>query len=160
MTLSLCKQLDDRRRQRPEALAYVIDGVGRSNEVSIDHVFRIANGLIAAGIGKGDRVAVLSRNSVECAEVMTGILCSGASMVPVPSTATSEAQRNMLADSAVKGLFVSDDYRAAALDQFLDLPSIRSELRFALESACDVFSALKQALLHCAIDFSILAQVR
>ena len=140
MTLSLCNQLDDRRRQRPDAFAYVIDGVGRSNEVSIDHVFRIANGLIAAGIGKGDRIAVLSRNSVECAEVMTGILCSGASMVPVPSTATPEAQRNMLADSAVKGLFVSDDYREAALDQFLDLPSIRCELRFALESACDVFS--------------------
>jgi long-chain acyl-CoA synthetase len=140
VTLSLCNQLDDRRRQRPDAFAYVIDGAGRSNEVSIDHVFRIANGLIAAGIGKGDRIAVLSRNSVECAEVMTGILCSGASMVPVPSTATPEAQRNMLADSAVKGLFVSDDYREAALDQFLDLPSIRSELRFALESACDVFS--------------------
>ncbi|MDA8662113.1 acyl--CoA ligase [Luminiphilus sp.] len=140
MTLSLCNQLDDRRRQRPDAFAYVIDGVGRSNEVSIDHVFRIANGLIAAGIGKGDRIAVLSRNSIECAEVMTGILCSGASMVPVPSTATPEAQRNMLADSAVKGLFVSDDYREAALDQFLDLPSIRCELRFALESACDVFS--------------------
>ena len=93
MTLSLCNQLDDRRRQRPDAFAYVIDGVGRSNEVSIDHVFRIANGLIAAGIGKGDRIAVLSRNSIECAEVMTGILCSGASMVPVPSTATPEAQQ-------------------------------------------------------------------
>ena len=132
MTISLCERLESRRQSRPNKLAYIIDGVERSNEASIDHVFRIANGLIAAGIGKGDRVAVLSRNSVECAEVMTGILCSGASMVPVPNTATPEAQRNMLLDSAVKGLFVSDQYREAALTHFSDLPAIRDDLRFAL----------------------------
>ena len=43
----------------------------------------------------------------------------------------------MLADSAIKGLFVSDDYREAALAYFLDVPSIRPDLRFALETACD-----------------------
>ena len=69
MTISLCERLESRRQSKPNKLAYIIDGVERSNEASIDHVFRIANGLIAAGIGKGDRVAVLSRNSVECAEV-------------------------------------------------------------------------------------------
>jgi acyl-CoA synthetase (AMP-forming)/AMP-acid ligase II len=82
VTISLCERLEERRQSKPDALAYIIDGVERSNLSSIDRVFRIANGLIAAGIGKGDRVAVLSRNSVECAEVMTGILCAGASMVP------------------------------------------------------------------------------
>ena len=139
MTLSLCERLDSRRTNQPARLAYIIDGVERDNKTSIDHVFRIANGLIAAGIGKGDRIAVLSRNSIECAEVMTGILCSGASMVPVPNTATPEAQRNMLLDSAVKGLFVSDQYRDAALEHFVDIPSIRADLRFALETACEQF---------------------
>ena len=138
-TLSLCERLDSRRTNQPARLAYIIDGVERDNKSSIDHVFCIANGLIAAGIGKGDRVAVLSRNSVECAEVMTGILCSGASMVPVPNTATPEAQRNMLLDSAVKGLFVSDQYRNSALEHFMDIPSIRADLRFALETACEQF---------------------
>ena len=94
MTLSLCERLDSRRKNDPRRLAYVIDGVERDNQTSIDHVFRVANGLIASGIGKGDRIAVVSRNSVECAEVMTAILCSGASMVPVPSTASPEAQRS------------------------------------------------------------------
>ena len=139
MTLSLCERLDSRRTNQPARLAYIIDGVERDNKASIDHVFRIANGLIAAGIGKGDRIAVLSRNSIQCAEVMTGILCSGASMVPVPNTATPEAQRNMLLDSAVKGLFVSDQYRDAALEHFMDIPSIRADLRFALETACEQF---------------------
>lgn len=139
VTLSLSGRLDRRRIHHPARLAYVIDGVERDNQTSIDHVFRIANGLIASGIGKGDRIAVLSRNSVECAEVMTAILCSGASMVPVPSTATAEAQKNMLLDSAVKGLFVSDQYRDAALAHFMDVPTLRPDLRFALESACDQF---------------------
>lgn len=151
MTISLCERLESRRQSKPNKIAYIIDGVERCNEASIDHVFRIANGLIAAGIGKGDRVAVLSRNSVECAEVMTGILCSGASMVPVPNTATPEAQRNMLLDSAVKGLFVSDQYRASALAHFMDLPSIRGDLRFALETPCEQFPD------HCAwaANFSV-----
>ena len=140
VTLSLSGRLDRRRIHHPARLAYVIDGVERDNQTSIDHVFRIANGLIASGIGKGDRIAVLSRNSVECAEVMTAILCSGASMVPVPSTATAEAQKNMLLDSAVKGLFVSDQYREAALEHFMDLPTVRCDLRFALETPCETFT--------------------
>ena len=140
MTISLCERLESRRQLAPQRLAYIIDGIERTNQDSIDHVFRMANGLRAKGIGKGDRVAVLSRNSVECAEVMTAILCSGASMVPVPNTATPQAQRNMLLDSAVKGLFVSDQYRDAALRHFMDLPTIRHELRFAMETPCEQFA--------------------
>ena len=45
----------------------------------------------------------------------------------------------MLLDSAVKGLFVSDQYRDAALEHFVDIPSIRADLRFALETACEQF---------------------
>ena len=140
MTISLCEQLDRRRQAYPNQLAYVIDDNERDNQTSIDHVFRLANGLLAAGIGKGDRIAVLSRNSVECAEAMTAILCSGASMVPVPNTATPDAQKNMLLDSAVKGLFVSDQYREAALEHFMDLPTVRCDLRFALETPCEIFT--------------------
>ena len=61
-------------------------------------------------------------------------------MVPVPNTATPQAQRNMLLDSAVKGLFVSDQYRDAALRHFMDLPTIRHELRFAMETPCEQFA--------------------
>ena len=138
MTISLCQRLEQRRAEKPIGLAYIIDERSRSNKNSIDHVFRIANGLRSLGIGKGDRIAVLSRNSVECAEAMTGILAAGASMVPIPSTATADAQRNMLEDSAVKGLFVSDQYRDAALEHFRGVESIKPELRFALETPCDV----------------------
>lgn len=140
MTISLCQRLEQRRAEKPIGLAYIIDERSRSNKDSIDHVFRVANGLRSLGIGKGDRIAVLSRNSVECAEAMTAILAAGASMVPIPSTATADAQRNMLEDSAVKGIFVSDQYRDAALEHFMGVESIRPELRFALETACDVFA--------------------
>jgi hypothetical protein len=49
VTISLCERLEERRQSKPDALAYIIDGVERSNLSSIDRVFRIANGLIAAG---------------------------------------------------------------------------------------------------------------
>jgi hypothetical protein len=48
VTISLCERLEERRQSKPDALAYIIDGVERSNLSSIDRVFRIANGLIAA----------------------------------------------------------------------------------------------------------------
>ena len=41
-----------------------------------DRVNRVANALIALGVAKGDRVAILSRNSVRYVETFFGILSS------------------------------------------------------------------------------------
>jgi acyl-CoA synthetase (AMP-forming)/AMP-acid ligase II len=58
-------------------------------------------------------------------------------MVPIPNTAAPEAQRNMLIDSGVMGIFVSDQYRDAAIDHLLDVTTLSADLCFALETPCD-----------------------
>jgi fatty-acyl-CoA synthase len=56
-----------------------------------EQIRRVAGALAALGVGKGDRVAVLSRNSIEYAETFIGILAAGACTVPLPTMASSEA---------------------------------------------------------------------
>jgi len=74
------------------------------------HVARVSNALIGMGIGKGDRVALLSRNSIEYSEAFMGILGAGACAVPLPSLASGEALDLMLKDSATKILILSRAY--------------------------------------------------
>ncbi|MFI5280243.1 MAG: class I adenylate-forming enzyme family protein [Gemmatimonadales bacterium] len=74
-------------------------------------ICRASGALAALGVGKGDRVAVLSRNSIEYAEVFVGILAAGACTVPLPTMASSEALELMLRDSGSKVVIVSSAYR-------------------------------------------------
>ncbi len=82
-------------------------------------VNRVANALAALGFKKGDRVGMLSRNSVEICEVFLGCLCAGGCAVPLPSMVSPEALRLMLEDSNVKALFVSKEMRSN-LDPFVE----------------------------------------
>ena len=77
------------------------------------HMNCIANGLIALGIEKGDRVALLSRNSIEYSEALVGVLAAGACAVPLPIMVSSEALEMMMRDSGSRVLLVSAAYRSA-----------------------------------------------
>ena len=69
---------------------------------------RIANGLLGQGLQRGDRVAVLLRNSVEWVELFFGLAHAGLTCVPV----------NVLLNPAeVVRLFEDADVRAFVLDQ-------------------------------------------
>lgn len=83
------------------------------------HVNRIANALIALGIRKGDRVALLSRNSIEYSESFVGVLAAGACAVPLPTMVRPEAIELMLRDSGARVLMVSAGYRES-VDPCLD----------------------------------------
>ncbi|MYM55446.1 class I adenylate-forming enzyme family protein [Thalassovita mangrovi] len=80
---------------------------------------RVANALIALGVGKGDRIAVLSPNSTAYAEIFIGTLKAGACVVPLSTMASSEALEKMVKDSGSKVLFLADHYRDLAAP-FLD----------------------------------------
>jgi acyl-CoA synthetase (AMP-forming)/AMP-acid ligase II len=98
---------------------------------------RIANALIGLGVGKGDRVALLSRNSLEYSESFLGVLAAGACAVPLPTMVTPEAVELMLRDSGAKVLLVSAacrklvEERAGALGGLL--PGGRIGLDFEAE---------------------------
>ncbi len=67
------------------------------------------NGLLALGIQKGDRVAILSENRPEWAIADFGILAAGAITVPLFSTLTAAQVGYILKDSGSKILCVSTE---------------------------------------------------
>jgi acyl-CoA synthetase (AMP-forming)/AMP-acid ligase II len=77
-------------------------------------VDRIASALVASGLAKGDRVAVLSDNSIEYAEVFFGALRAGACVVPLATSAARDALDRMVADCGARAFFASAKYGEVA----------------------------------------------
>ena len=72
-------------------------------------VMSVARALIAWGIVKGDRVAILSENRPEWSTADFAILLLGAVVVPVYATLTDEQTAHILRDSGTKAIFVSNE---------------------------------------------------
>jgi acyl-CoA synthetase (AMP-forming)/AMP-acid ligase II len=96
---------------QPDRAALIQDDRAVTWREMNEQIRRVAGALASLGVGKGDRVAVLSRNSIEYAEAFIGILASGACTVPLPTMASTEALELMLKDSRSKVLIVSSAYR-------------------------------------------------
>ena len=73
---------------------------------------RLANALIAAGMGRGDKIVVLMANSVEILEVMFGIVRAGACVVPLSGLLTAEQVATLIDDCGASALFCSAEYSA------------------------------------------------
>ena len=71
------------------------------------NVARVAHTLHAWGIGKGDRIAILSENRPEWTTVDFAALLLGAVTVPIYSTLTGEQTAALLQDSGARVLFLS-----------------------------------------------------
>jgi long-chain acyl-CoA synthetase len=71
-----------------------------------DGVRELAKGLIAAGIGEGDRVALMSRTRYEWTLADYAIWAAGAVTVPVYETSSAEQVEWMLRDSGSRALIV------------------------------------------------------
>ena len=72
---------------------------------------RVANGLLAAGCGRGERVGVVMDNTAAMVEVLFGALKAGAAIVPLNPSVTDDALAAMLADAEVRAVFVSEGHR-------------------------------------------------
>jgi long-chain acyl-CoA synthetase len=86
-------------------------------------VTQVAAGLREAGVGKGDVVGVILRNSPEYLEVWWGILWLGAVFNPVNPDLTGREAAGILADSGATTVVCSEE--AAAALQEHDLPALR-----------------------------------
>ena len=74
---------------------------------------RVARALMASGLAKGDKIAVLSTNSIEYLEVFMGALRAGICVVPLSTMGAVDALEGMLDDSDSRVFFLGK--------QFLDL---------------------------------------
>ncbi|PJE34443.1 4-coumarate--CoA ligase [Pseudooceanicola lipolyticus] len=101
--------------RRAPAREALVCGATRLSWSELDaRVNRVANALLARGLGRGDNIAVLSPNSVAYAELFLGILRAGACVTPLSTMASAEALEKMLADCDAKALFLADTYRGLA----------------------------------------------
>ena len=81
----------------------------------LDEVRRAAKGLIAAGIGPGERVALMSRTRYEWTLLDYAIWYAGAVTVPVYVTSSPAEVRWILSDSAARAVVVDTDEQADAV---------------------------------------------
>src|SRR3984957_2024983 len=90
-----------------------------------DEVTALAKGLIAAGIGAGDRVALLSRTRYEWTLADYAILAAGAVTVPIYETSSAEQVEWILSDSGARALIAETPAHIAAIAERLGrLPAV------------------------------------
>lgn len=91
---------------------------------ALDRARKIALGSVALGVGKGDRVAVLSANRVEWSLIDWANICIGALTVPLYASSTPAQAEYIIGHSGASALFVESVERLAKID--LQAPSLRS----------------------------------
>ena len=99
-----------RDHKRSDTLNYKKDGrwIPISSDELLTRARRIAAGLYALGVRRGDRVAILSESRPEWTLIDAGCLFAGAIDVPIYPTLTPPQVRYILKDSGARVLAVSN----------------------------------------------------
>jgi long-chain acyl-CoA synthetase len=99
--------LQNSRLQHPDKVALVCGG-RRLTYADLDSMAdRLANGLLAHSIRRGDRVAILLPNSVEAVIAIFAILKAGATFVFLNRSMKFDKLSHVLGDCQASGLFIS-----------------------------------------------------
>jgi long-chain acyl-CoA synthetase len=93
----------------PDALAYVLDGRTLTFAELDDRSSRVAQALAAAGVGTGDRVAILDKNCLEYFEVLFGAAKLNAVLVAVNWRLAPPEAAFIVNDAAAKVLVVGQE---------------------------------------------------
>ena len=94
----------------PSGLATVFRDRRRNWAESAARIFRLAGGLSALGIDKGDRVAILALNSDRYFEALFAVPAAGAAIVPINTRLAPPEIAFILEDSGAKALLVDDAF--------------------------------------------------
>jgi long-chain acyl-CoA synthetase len=108
-----------------------------------DEVAALAKGFMAAGIGEGDRVALLSRTRYEWTVVDYALWAAGAVTVPVYETSSAEQVEWILTDSGAQAIVVETPARLQAIGEVLRrLPGVRRTWLIEADAAAPSLDAL------------------
>ena len=95
-----------------------------------DEVVAAAKGLIASGIGAGDRVAILAATRYEWTLLDFAIWTAGAVTVPIYVTSSAEQIKWILSDSGSVAIIAETDEHLARVEQVRsDVPSLKNVWR-------------------------------
>jgi len=92
---------------------------------------RVANQLLAKGIEKGDKVAILMNNSVDMFRILFGIVKAGACVVPISTLLTDRQVTTLLSDSGSKILFAGADVSDLAQSAVTNVDCLRPDGRIS-----------------------------
>ncbi len=82
-----------------------------------DEVRAVAKGFVAAGVGVGERVGLMSRTRYEWTVLDYALWYAGAVTVPIYETSSAEQVEWILADSGAVGVLLESDRNVAVYDQ-------------------------------------------
>src|SRR5665811_166041 len=85
-----------------------------------DLIDRMRGGLASLGVGRGDRVAIISNNRVEWAVIAGATYMLGGTVVPMYETQLDKDWKYIIADCAAKMLVVADEAIAGRVSAFGD----------------------------------------
>jgi long-chain acyl-CoA synthetase len=103
------------------------DGVWRdvTSAEFLAEVSRLARGLMASGIGLGDRVGIMSRTRYEWTLADYAIWFAGGVTVPIYETSSAEQVQWILSDSGAVAVVLESDRHLAVFDEVAaDLPGV------------------------------------
>jgi fatty-acyl-CoA synthase len=104
----------------PGQVALIGAGEVRTYAELAENTTRLAHGLAARGVGRGDRVAFLGLNSIELVETMFATAKLGAVFVPLNTRLAPPETAYILADSGAKLLIA-----APGFDEVIGAPQVR-----------------------------------
>lgn len=85
---------------------------------------RVANALVGLGLGRGDSVAVLMRNSIPMVEAMFGAMKAGVCVVPLNLSVTDEGIERMIVDADARAVISTPTERGRIDRMRAALPGI------------------------------------
>ena len=122
-----------RKHKRPDTLNYKSDGrwIPISSDQMLERAKRIAAGLHALGVRRGDRVALLSDSRVEWTLTDAGSIFAGTIDVPIYPTLTPPQVRYILNDSGSSVLFLANREKFVELKDALgECPEVKHVIFF------------------------------
>lgn len=96
--------------ERPNHTAFITDGIETSFADLAKHCTRLGLAMSARGIRSGDRVAILSKNSTQYAEILLASACFGAVTVGLNWRLAATELRYILEDSCSRVIFVAPEF--------------------------------------------------
>ncbi|MFE8699646.1 class I adenylate-forming enzyme family protein [Cytobacillus sp. FJAT-54145] len=107
--MNLFDGLERNARNNPNKTALIFNETSYTYELFNEEANRVAHGLLSYGIKKGDKVAIMMKNSDQFAFVFYGILKAGAVAVPINFRLTAHEVNYILNDSDSLIIFADED---------------------------------------------------
>ncbi|NNE52779.1 MAG: acyl--CoA ligase [Sulfitobacter sp.] len=110
VSTGIIDQLRANARATPQKAALFCEGTTLSWGDFEVRQNRVAQYLLSIGVERGDRIAVLSPNSIHYVEVFLGTVRAGCCITPLSTMASPDALEKMLKDCGARAVFVAEAY--------------------------------------------------